>query len=379
MNTRMMPAPDPLGLPWDPLLMKVLLLATFVVHILLVAAMLGGTVLVFFGELVGLVPSAQRWRRMAVQYGYILPFIMSLAVTFGIPPLLFMQVLYSQYLYTSSVLIAWPWILVIPSLSLGYGGLYIYQRLHDRIGRTRLLVMGTTLALFLWVAFVYVNNMTLAQAPWRWPALYTATATGFHLNLGEPILWPRYGMVVSGAVAVAGAVAAWIAGRSIRTGDREFGQWGIRVGSCICAAGLTAAGLFGWAMTVRAPEPALHRLVQMSYAPLLTRVMIALLGLAVLVFLGAAVRPTHMLLWAGSASIGVSAVLGVILRDMLRLAYLGQLYRISERPVKYQLGTLLVFAVTLLVGIGVLAWIWRLVRRGAKAVSEGARPAIEGP
>jgi len=375
----MMPAPDPLGLPWDPLLMKVLLLATFVVHILLVAAMLGGTALTFFGELVGLAPSAGRWRRLAAQYGYILPFILSFAVTFGIPPLLFMQVLYSQYLYTSSVLVAWPWILVIPSLCLGYGGLYIYQRLHDRLGRARLLVAGATTAIFLWVAFVYVNNMTLAQAPWRWPALYSATATGFHLNLGEPILWPRYGMVVSGAVAVAGAVAAWIAARALRAGDREFAQWGIRLGACICVLGLVAAGLFGHAMVTRVPDAAVQRMAGIDHTPLLTRALIILLGVAVLAFLGAAVRPIHALLWIGSVGIAASAAVGVILRDMLRLAYLGDLYRISERPVRYQVGTLLVFVVTLLVGIGVLAWIWRIVKRGAKAVSEGARPAVEGP
>lgn len=378
MNIRMMPAPDPLGLPWDPLLMKVLMLATFLVHILLVAAMLGGTALTFFGELVGLAPSADRWRRLAWQYGYILPFILSFAVTFGIPPLLFMQVLYGQYLYTSSVLIAWPWILVIPSLSLAYGGLYVYQRLRDRIGRARLLVIGASLALFLWVAFVYVNNMTLAQAPWRWPALYTATATGFHLNLGEPILWPRYGMVVSGAVAVAGAVAAWIAARALRTGDRDFAQWGMRAGSSICFVGLAAAALFGYAMASRMPDTVAHRMAGMGSAPMLTRAMLFFLGLGALAFLGAAVRPQHMLLWIGSAGIVLAAAGGVILRDMLRLAYLGDLYRISERPVRYQVGTLLVFAVTLLVGIGVLGWIWKLVRGGAKAVADGARPAVEG-
>lgn len=358
--------------------MKVLMLATFLVHILLVAAMLGGTALTFFSELVGLAPSADRWRRLARQYGYILPFILSFAVTFGIPPLLFMQVLYGQYLYTSSVLIAWPWILVIPSLVLAYGGLYIYQRLRDRIGHARLLVMGASLALFLWVAFVYVNNMTLAQAPWRWPALYTATATGFHLNLGEPILWPRYGMVVSGALAVAGAVAAWIAARALRTGDREFGQWGMRVGSSICFVGLTAAALFGYAMASRIPDTAAHRMAGMGSAPMLTPAMLFFLGLGALAFLGTAVRPHHALLWIGSAGIVLAAAVGVILRDMLRLSYLGDLYRISERPVKYQIGTLLVFAVTLLVGIGVLGWIWKLVRGGAKAVADGARPAVEG-
>ena len=51
----------------------------------------------------------------------------SLAITTGIAPLLFVQLLYQQYFYTATILIGWAWLLFVVLLMLGYYAAYAYK------------------------------------------------------------------------------------------------------------------------------------------------------------------------------------------------------------------------------------------------------------
>src|ERR1035438_845348 len=54
-----------------------------------------------------------------------LPSLLPATITLGIAPLLFVQVLYGQFFYTSSIIIAWPWFLVLVFLTIAYYGFYL--------------------------------------------------------------------------------------------------------------------------------------------------------------------------------------------------------------------------------------------------------------
>ena len=55
-----------------------------------------------------------------------LPVMIALGINMGVPPLLFLQVVYGNLFYSSSVLMAVYWILIIPLLILAYYGTYIH-------------------------------------------------------------------------------------------------------------------------------------------------------------------------------------------------------------------------------------------------------------
>jgi hypothetical protein len=82
-----------------------------------------------------------------------LPLGFSYLVTFGVPPLLFVQVMYGQFFYSSSVLVGAFWICVIPLLITGYGATYLHKLMRDRRPRLQLAVAGVALACLLAIGF----------------------------------------------------------------------------------------------------------------------------------------------------------------------------------------------------------------------------------
>lgn len=55
-----------------------------------------------------------------------LPVAVALTITLGVAPLLFVQVLYGQFFYTSSILLGYVWLTLLLILLLGYYGYYCY-------------------------------------------------------------------------------------------------------------------------------------------------------------------------------------------------------------------------------------------------------------
>ena len=110
------PLPAPL---W---LLKVLLVVTFVLHIVPMNVSLGGSLL--SGLL--LVGSGGDKQTFAGRFGHALavglPVFVSFALTFGVAPLLFLQLIYGPMYYTSSILMAVPWLMILFLIMGGYYG-----------------------------------------------------------------------------------------------------------------------------------------------------------------------------------------------------------------------------------------------------------------
>ena len=80
----LIPTPDFLPVPWP--WFKVLLVLTFVLHLLLMNLMLGGSLLTLFGRRREGVPPPARG----------IPTLIALPINMGVPPLLFVQVLFAD-------------------------------------------------------------------------------------------------------------------------------------------------------------------------------------------------------------------------------------------------------------------------------------------
>ena len=134
MDTQLIiPTVDPVPLPAPVWLFHLLLLVTFTLHIVLMNFMLGGgilaTILKLFGKENGLKD------RLFKDVTKMVPTLLAATVTLGVAPLLFLQVLFGQYMYTSSIIIGWPWFFVIIFVIAAYYGFYLVAFNNEKSGK----------------------------------------------------------------------------------------------------------------------------------------------------------------------------------------------------------------------------------------------------
>ena len=76
--------------------------------------------------------------RLADDLGHLLPSVFAFTITLGVAPLLFLQVMYGQFLYASSILIGVPWLAIIAMVILAYYGVYFFSmKGHEHRARRR--------------------------------------------------------------------------------------------------------------------------------------------------------------------------------------------------------------------------------------------------
>ena len=124
----LLPSPDAIPAPWG--WFQALLLLTFFCHILLMNVMLGTACIALADHFGTGGERAAESHRLAGA----LPFTIAFAVNFGVAPLLFVQVLYGQFVYVSSILMASFWLAVIALLIAAYAAAYLYKYRYDRLG-----------------------------------------------------------------------------------------------------------------------------------------------------------------------------------------------------------------------------------------------------
>ncbi len=197
----LLPSPDAIPVPWG--WFQALLLFTFFCHILLMNVMLGTACIALAGHFGTGGERAAESHRLAGA----LPFTIAFAVNFGVAPLLFVQVLYGQFVYVSSILMARFWLAVIALLIAAYAAAYLYKYRYDRLGGARPLVIGLVTLLLLTIGFVYVNNFTLMHQLPGWTR-YFDQPHGVLLNLADRTLWPRYLHFMLSAPAIGGLALA---------------------------------------------------------------------------------------------------------------------------------------------------------------------------
>jgi hypothetical protein len=238
-----LPVADPTPLPLPFGVLKALLLVTFGLHIFAVDVAVGGSILC-----VGLAARARRsggaeHGRIARVVAFVLPPAVTFAITLGVAPLLFVQLLYGEAVYTSTVLLGGPWIAFIFLLMAGYALLY---RFTDAVKRRTFPVwlgVASTL-LLLSLGFLWTNNVTLMIAPERWSDLHYATPHGGMLNLGDPAVVPRFLHLSTAMVAVAGLL---LAGLGVHLPDDAHLDRGLarRIGLTVFAACTLAQLIIG--------------------------------------------------------------------------------------------------------------------------------------
>ena len=343
-----LPMPAPFGLAWF------LLLLTFFLHLLPMNLAFGGAV-------IGALLRARRGDPAAATVAHWiargLPATIAATVTLGVAPLLFAQVLFGRLLFTSSVLMAWYWFAIVPVLILGYYGAYLVSFRGDRLGSWLVPVSWFTVAALAWVGFMFANNMSLMLRPEWFGDMYRQSAAGLHLDLGDPLFWPRWLHMVLGSLAVGGLGIA-VLGAFRRAGEAAAGEFAMRYGLRWFGV-LTFVNLVPalWLLFVL-PGPVRTRVLGGSLAALAFLLLGALAGIvaAVLALRAARADDPAAGLPATVASLVVALVFMVLNRDQVRHGMLELAGFEPSRWVVPQWGPIVLFLVFLVVTIATVAW-----------------------
>ena len=344
MNTDLIPLPDTIPVNWW--WFQILLLFTFLIHLLLMNFVLGGSLISLWDLLKG---------KPISNDAKSIPTMLALAVNFGIPPLLFVQVLYGHFFYTSSVMMAIAWIMVVPVLILAYYGAYIFTAKLEKAPLWSKISLSISALFLLIIAFIYVNNNTLALTPGRWGE-YFKHSGGTFFNWGEQTLIPRYLHMVIGAIAIAGLGKA-IYYHFYKKADPEKKKLEISRGLKIFGWFTIIQIVMGVWFWMALPKDIMMLFMGKNIAYTIIMVVSWLLGLLILhaAFSGKLLTSTIY----GTTTM----VLMVIMRDLVRQAYLGDIFHPKDLIVTPQASPLIAFLLIFIVGLGAIFYMIKLITK----------------
>lgn len=351
------PVPDAMPVPAPILLLKILLLFTFLLHIIPMNIALGGSFTAFVTDLLGRKRNSEHHLRLARSFSKAIPIATAFTITLGIAPLLFLQVLYGQLFYTSSILMAWPWLAVIGLLILGYYGFYLYQYRWERLQGARLWVMLFSAILVFVIGLIYSNNVTLMLTPEKFASMYHANPSGTHWNFSEPTLIPRYLHFFVASFAITGLLVVIFGLGKIRT-DAAYGRWAIRYGgSWFVVATIIQMAVGIWFLLALPNEVMMLFMGKNMLATILLGAGILLPIISMMMMILAIKSDQPRSLIVGSISVlALLLVVMVIMRDIVRDGYLAGKFDVFDRVVDPQWGVMALFALFLVGGLSVVGY-----------------------
>jgi hypothetical protein len=343
------PTPDTIPAPW--FFFQFLLILTFFCHLLFMNAMLGSAVIALVREMRTKPADPAPCQDIASK----LPYAIAFAVNFGVAPLLFLQVLYGHFIYTSSILMGAYWLSIIGLLILAYYSAYLYKMAIDLPRATRRRSLTTSLALLLAIAFLFVNNITLMQTPQAWSA-YFQRPDGTILNLVDPTLLSRYLHFVVASVATGGLSLAILAFFQQKKGEPD-------------AAKRLSAGMkwFTYATVVEigtgipflfSLPKHVHQMFVGGAAMHTGLFLAALIAAFCSLYYGAKER-----VWPTAIAMGATVLFMVLVRDLARQAYLSPYFHPADLLVVPQWSPMFLFVAILVIGIAVVIYMLRLAAR----------------
>jgi len=371
MNVDLIPAVDPAGLPAPPGVFHLLLVVTFVLHMLFLNLSLGGSLLAavahrLSGGRVDDYRAVLARRLQAVNtYG------ISLTITTGVAPLLFVQVLYGQLMYPATILLGWVWFALLILILVGYGAAWAAKPAADGAGRARGGWLLIAAVMFLAIAVLQVMVHLAKVQPELWPRL----ASSPWLPLGDPTFLPRLLHFVLAAVAFTALVVAAHAVRRVAAGVDPEPNRAIAAFAWRWALWTTALQVVdGFLLLLLLPRPVLLGLMRGGAATMVPLTLAILLGVGLLMMLARVTEPAaraRLVTGTLAATVATVAVMAVT-RHQIRELYLDPVADRLVAAVDPQWFNLTLFVVLLLAGLAVLAAVVRKVLTSPATGGEAA-------
>lgn len=356
------PAPDPIPLPAPVWLFKLLSLLTLGLHFSAVMILVGSLILVTWlnwrGRSIGSLEKVQASHVVARQ----MPVLMTYVINLGVPPLLFLQVLYGRQIYSSSVLIGALWISVIFLLMLAYWMIYrVVNRIENR--KAAWPVSLAALLVVMGIGQIYSMNMTLMLRPEVWKEMYSNSPSGLQGVHGDPTMNARWMFIMFGGPLFGGLWAALLS--NIKHLSGEVSAVVRQAGGKLALVGTVGMLFFGYQAIVNQPE-SVRAAISGNALPNISLILCAATT-ALAGVLG-------LLQGLAKASNAVVSTLGVVLafsaattagivRDTIRDAtLLSKGFDVNQGSVYPNWSVLAAFLILFVIMLGIIFWLLNVVR-----------------
>jgi hypothetical protein len=347
----LIPVPDsiPVHYSW----LNIFLILTFILHILFVNTMLGTCIIAFVKSF----KSTKDDLITAKEISLKLPYTIAFAINVGVAPFLFIQMLYGNFIYTSSILMGWYWLMIIPILIIAYYSAYLFDFKFDSLGSKRNIVIAFCTALLLLIGFLFMNNITLMTTPEKW-SQYFASPGGTILNLTEPTLIPRFLHFVCASIAVGGLFLAIVGKQKNKAGFDKMISSGMK---WFFYATLVQILIGVWFLMSLPKEIASIFMGGNYFATLL--LVLGFILTCMVLFFGFKNR-----IWLSAVTTMLTIIIMVIMRDIMRTAYLEPYFSLSDLKIEPQYSPMFFFLITAIIGISVITYMLRLAITSRKEI-----------
>lgn len=198
-----------LPLPVPEWVLIIVLILMFLVHLLFINLMLGGTILSFIYQLKS--KQNKEYRILSEEIGKTITVNKSMAVVMGVAPLLAINTLYTKFFYTANALTGLVWILVVPLVIVSFLLIYLHKFTFKSLENKPTLhvsILGGALLIFLFIPLIFLTNINLMLFPDKWSVIH-----GFWDAMLLPSVFTRYFHFLFASLAITGLFLAIYIGR----------------------------------------------------------------------------------------------------------------------------------------------------------------------
>lgn len=178
-------------------LVHVLHVITLALHFIAMNFLVGGVLIILFGKI------EDKWNNAVVQkFVKMFPNAMAATVTFGVAPLLFLQLVYPKQVYSASIVSGWFWLMVIVTAIISYYFLYAAS-FGSKSNNTKTYLILAFIG-FIYISFIYSSVFSLVERPVEIAKMYEANQSGTIINTMFGSYLFRWLHMLLGAVTVGG-------------------------------------------------------------------------------------------------------------------------------------------------------------------------------
>ncbi len=197
--------PFPFGLPLPTAFYLVAYVVTLVMHVAFMNYVLAGSAWLALAYLRPSDRGAGASTKILKEW---MPFMLSGAITAGVAPLLFLQILYQREYYTANLLLFNRWMAILPVLIVGFYAMYLLKSswLTRRASWVAAVVAVVPIACVAFTGYSWTENHLLSlRTPAFWGEFYGTGAQVYH----DPQLPPRLLVWTVGALPTMLLILAW--------------------------------------------------------------------------------------------------------------------------------------------------------------------------